>query len=255
MFRPRLIPVLLLKNLALVKSVRFKKHKYIGDPMNAVSIFNHLKADELIFLDIGASRNDQLISLEFVREVGEEAQMPFAVGGGIRSMSDIEAIIKVGAEKVVICTEAGRKPTFIKDATEAFGSTTISVCIDVRASWLRGKRTWLLNGREPTRFTPTDFARLMEEMGAGELIVQSIDRDGMMAGYDIELVRTISDAVRIPVIALGGAGSLKDLLRAHFEGHASAVAAGSLFVYQSTKRGVLINYPSVGEVQFPKHSL
>ena len=250
MFRPRVIPVLLLKDLALVKSVRFKHHKYIGDPINAVRIFNELKADELVFLDIDASRNDRLISLDFVREVGEEACMPFSVGGGIRSIDDIRAILAAGAEKVVIGTRAGLEPSFVKEAADRFGSSTIMICMDVKKKLFQGDRTWVRNGRSATSYTPLDFARLMEKNGAGELIVQSIDRDGSMNGYDIELIKSIADAVGIPVIALGGAGSLEHLTSGYRDGRANAVAAGSLFVYQDTRRGVLVNYPEKGELKF-----
>lgn len=250
MFRPRIIPVLLLKNLALVKSVKFKKHKYIGDPINAVRIFNDLKADELVFLDIGASRNNQLISLDFVKNVGEEARMPFAVGGGIRSAEDIKTLINAGAEKVVINTHAARNPDFIREASDAFGSSTIVVCIDVKKTLFGAQRTWILNGSKSTEYTPVEFAQLMEKNGAGELIIQSIDKDGTMEGYDIELVRSISTSVNLPVVALGGAGKKEDLEEAYRNGHANGLAAGSLFVYQSKKRGVLVNYPDKGELIF-----
>ena len=250
MFRPRIIPVLLLKEKALVKSVRFKNHKYIGDPINAVRIFNDLKADELVFLDIAASENNRLISLEFVRNVGEEASMPFSVGGGIKSIQDIESILAAGAEKVVINTYAGNNPDFIREASDTFGSSTIVVCIDVRRELFRGDRAWILNGRRSTHFTPLEFAQLMEQSGAGELIVQSIENDGTMDGYDIELIWSISTAVNIPVVALGGAGKKEDLVAAHKNGRANALAAGSLFVYQDKRRGVLINYPEKKELCF-----
>lgn len=250
MFRPRLIPVLLLKDLALVKSVRFKDHKYIGDPINAVRIFNDLKADELVFLDISASRNRRLISLDFVRDVGEEAFMPFSVGGGINSIEKIKAVLAAGAEKVVINAQAGQNPDFIKQASDAFGSSTIVVCIDVKKKYFKGERTWILNGSRSTEYTPLEFARLMENNGAGELIVQSIERDGTMNGYDIELIRSIATAVSIPVIALGGAGSKEDMADAYRDGHANGLAAGSLFVYRDKRRGVLINYPEKKKLSF-----
>ena len=250
MFRPRVIPVLLLKDQALVKSVRFKNYKYIGDPINAVRIFNELKADELVFLDIEASGKDRLISLDFVREVGEEAFMPFSVGGGVRSIQDIKAILAAGAEKVIIGTRAGNDPDFIKEASERFGSSTIVVCMDVKRKLFQGERAWVLNGSSSTRYTPLEFAKLMEENGAGELIVQSIERDGTMNGYDIDLIRTVSTALRIPVIALGGAGRKEHLTDAFREGRANAVAAGSMFVFQDTRRGVLVNYPEKGELTF-----
>lgn len=250
MFRPRIIPVLLLKNRALVKSIRFEDHRYIGDPLNAARIFNDLRADELMFLDIEASGDNRLISVDFVKNVGEEACMPFAVGGGIRSIDDIHAIIGAGAEKVVINTHASENPDFIKEASEKFGSTTIAVCMDVKKTLLMGRRTWILNGSRSTEFEPVAFAQLMEKNGVGELIVQSIDRDGTMDGYDIELIRSISTAVSVPVVALGGAGKNEDLIEAYRDGYANGLAAGSLFVYQSKKRGVLINYPGKSEVVF-----
>jgi cyclase len=230
MFRPRIIPVLLLKDLALVKSVRFRNHKYIGDPINAVRIFNDLKADELVFLDTEASRNDRLISLDFVRAVGEEAFMPFSVGGGIRTLDDIKAVLAAGAEKVVINTRAGLDSDFVRRASEEFGSSTIVVCIDVKKKLFKGDRTWVMSGTSATQYSPLEFARLMEANGAGELIVQSIERDGAMKGYDIELIRSISTEVGIPVIALGGAGRKEDLIEAYRQGRANAVAAGSLFI-------------------------
>lgn len=249
MFRPRIIPVLLLKNQALVKSIGFRDHKYIGDPINAVRIFNDLKADELVFLDTDASKEKRLISLDFVRNVGEEANMPFAVGGGIRSLEDIRRIIGAGAEKVVINSYAAEDPDFIRQAAESFGSSTIVVCIDVKKKFLGSVQTWTLAGSKATGHSPVEFARLMEAKGAGEIIIQSIEKDGKMEGYDLALVEQVSRAVTIPVVALGGAGRLSDLKAAYAQGHASGLAAGSLFVYQGSKRGVLINYPDKSSIQ------
>ena len=250
MFRPRIIPVLLLKNSALVKSVGFKNYKYIGDPINAVRIFNDLKADELVFLDIEASKNNRLISLDFVKNVGEEANMPFAVGGGIKTLEDIKAVINAGAEKVVINTSAVKNPDFIRDASKTFGSSTIIVCIDVKKKLFRGQRTWIYGGSKSTVYNPIEFAKMMEENGAGEIIIQSIEKDGTMKGYDVNLIKSVADAVSIPVTALGGAGKKEDLIDAFQNGHASGLAAGSLFVFQSAKRGVLINYPCRNELNF-----
>ncbi len=244
MRRPRIIPVLLLKDQGLVKSVRFKGHRYIGDPLNAARIFNELKADELIFLDIEASPRRRLISLEFVNAVAEEVTMPFSVGGGIRSIEDIRAVIRAGVEKVIIGTQAARDPAFIRQAAAEFGSSTISVCIDVKKSLFGRDRVKSLSGRQATGFGPVEFAQLMESNGAGELIIQSIDREGMMSGYDIKLIRDVAASVSVPVVALGGAGSENDLVKAVEQGQANDVAAGSIFVYQSKQRGVLINYPS-----------
>jgi cyclase len=250
MYRPRIIPVLLLKNLALVKSTKFKDYKYIGDPINAVRIFNDLKADELVFLDIEATKENRLISLDFVKDVGEEANMPFAVGGGIRSLEDIRQIISAGAEKVIIGSSAVENPEFIREASETFGSSTITVCIDVKKKLFGGIQVWTKNGSKASHYKPVEFAQLMQKNGAGELIIQSIDKDGTMSGYDLELIRSISEAVSIPVVALGGAANVNDLKKARTEGFANGLAGGSMFVYQGTKRGVLISYPEKDELTF-----
>lgn len=249
MFRPRVIPVLLLRNGGLVKTEGFSKQRYIGDPINAVRIFNDHRADELVFLDILATRERRLISLDFVRKVGEEADMPFAVGGGIRSLGDIRNILSAGAEKVVLNTFAANNPGFIAEAADSFGSSTITVCIDVKQKRFGGTRTWTVGGTRATEYTPESFAKLAERNGAGEIIVQSIPRDGTMRGYDLDLVRIVSDAVTIPVVALGGAGRLDHLREAYHQTHASALAAGSMFVFHGPKRGVLINYPDREEIR------
>jgi len=248
MFRPRIIPVLLLQDNVLVKSIQFKNHKYIGDPINAVKIFNDLKADEIVFLDISATKNNRLISLDFVKNVGEEANMPFAVGGGIKTIEDIQAIIAAGAEKIIINSAAVENPDFIKQAAETFGSSTIVVCIDVKKNMFGKEKQWINNGKKSTAYTPEDFAVLMEKNGAGEIIIQSITNDGSMDGYDLALIEKISRAVSIPVTALGGAKDIADLELAYKQGHATGLAAGSIFVYQSKRRGVLITYPEKEQI-------
>jgi cyclase len=250
MFRPRVIPVLLLRNGGLVKTEGFGKQRYIGDPINAVRIFNDHRADELIFLDILATREGRLISLDFVRDVGEEANMPFAVGGRIRTVQDIRSILSAGAEKVVLNSAAAENPDFIAQAADSFGSSTVTVCIDVKQKRFGAPRTWVAGGTRATEYAPEEFAMLAQEKGAGEIVVQSIQRDGTMQGYDIDLIRRVSEAVTIPVVALGGAGDLDDLRRVYDETHASGLAAGSMFVYQGPKRGVLINYPDRAELTF-----
>jgi imidazole glycerol-phosphate synthase subunit HisF len=250
MFRPRVIPVLLIKNNALVKSVGFKDFRYIGDPINAVKLFNDFKADELVFLDILATNQKRLISLDLIKNVGEEANMPFAVGGGIRTIEHIREIINAGAEKVIINSFAAENPDFVHIVSETFGSSTIVVCIDVKKKMFSGVQTWIHNGSKPTGYTPEDFAKLMEQKGAGEIIIQSIERDGQMMGYDIDLIKKISETVKIPVIALGGAGSVEHLKKAYTEGYANGLAAGSMFVYHGQHKGVLINYPSADERKF-----
>lgn len=250
MFRPRVIPVLLLRRDGLVKSRGFTDYTYVGDPINAVRIFNELKADELVFLDILASQEGRHVSLDFVTRVGDEAHMPFSVGGGIRSTETIRQILKAGAEKVVINTHAAMSPDFVAEAAATFGSSTITVCIDFKATSHDGVQTWTHGGTRPSGLSPEAFARVMEEKGAGELIVQSIARDGMMQGYDVAQVERISRSVHIPIVALGGAGHLEHLKEAYRDGHASALAAGSMFVFHGSKRGVLISYPERSELQF-----
>lgn len=243
MFRPRVIPVLLLKGQGLVKSFRFRDYKYIGDPINAVKLFNDLGADELAFLDILATKENRHVSVDFVKSVGDEANMPFSVGGGIRSVGEIRDILKAGAEKVIVNTAAATNPEFIREAVSEYGSSTIAVSIDVKKTFLGKQLTWINSGTQKTGYSPVEFAQLVEDMGAGELIINSIDNDGLMQGYDIPLIKMISEAVRIPVVALGGAGSEADLRKAVEDGYASAVAAGSMFVFHGPRRAVLVNYP------------
>ncbi|MES2588756.1 MAG: AglZ/HisF2 family acetamidino modification protein [Bacteroidota bacterium] len=250
MYYPRIIPVLLLQNEYLVKSEAFKRHNYIGDPMHAVHIFNTLKVDELVFLDIEASKKKRSISLEFVKGIAEEARMPFSVGGGISSIDEIRSIIGAGAEKVVLNTVAAENPDFVRQAADAFGSSTIVVCIDVKKNWLGKEHVYIYGGTKSTGKNPVEYAKEIQSLGAGEIIIQSIDNDGMRSGYNIPLIRSISENVTIPVVALGGAGVLSDFNKAYTEGYASSMAAGSMFVYQGNKKGVLINYPKKDTIGF-----
>ncbi len=244
MFRPRVIPVLLLQNQGLVKSIKFNKHRYIGDPINAVKIFNDKKTDELVFLDINASKENRLISLDFVHKVGDEANMPFAVGGGIKTIEDIRHILENGAEKVVINTTALTNPQFIKEASNVFGSSTIVVCLDIKKNIFGKYQLVYQNAQKKIKESPIEFAKKISKLGVGEIIVQSVDRDGTYLGYDLELVKQIATAVTVPVVALGGAGSFNDFKEVVNKGYASAVAAGSLFVYHGPRKAVLINFPS-----------
>lgn len=247
MFRPRVIPVLLLRKLGLVKSVQFKNHRYIGDPINAVKILNDKRADELVFLDIDATRENRLISVDFVSKVGDEANMPFAVGGGIKSIDDIRSILNKGAEKVVLSTVAVQNPEFIKQAADYFGSSTIVVCVDIKKNLFGNSKVMCENARRKSKFDIIEFAKLVERNGAGELIIQSVDQDGTYKGYDLELIREVSENVTIPVVALGGAKDFNDFRKAFHTAYASAVAAGSLFVYHGQRRAVLISYPTRDE--------
>lgn len=248
MFRPRVIPCLLLKNKGLVKSVRFKDYRYIGDPMNAVKIFNDKKADELVFLDIDATSQGRLIDTVTLKKIADEANMPFGVGGGIKTIEDIRNLLNSGAEKVIINSAGVKNPSFIREASEEFGSSTIVVCMDVKKQFIGGYKVVIENGRKNTNLSPFDFAKIVEELGAGEIIINSIDHDGMMDGYDLDLVKRISNSVSVPTVALGGAGNYHHFKEAIVEGNASAVAAGSLFVYHGPRRAVLISFPTKDEL-------
>jgi imidazole glycerol-phosphate synthase subunit HisF len=236
--------VLLLKNNGLVKSIQFKNHKYIGDPMNAVRIYNELEADEIIFLDIEATKNNRCVDVQLVKDIGEEANMPFGVGGGINSLAQIEKLIHAGAEKVVICSEALQRPEFIKEASQEFGSSTIAVCLDVGKSFLGGTKLYSHSGSKAHALELDSFTQKMEDFGAGELIIQSIVQDGKMSGYDHAISISVAKKISIPVTVLGGVGSMEDIKLLHEQYPFNGYAAGSLFVYQGKHRGVLINYPS-----------
>jgi cyclase len=248
MYRPRVIPVLLLQNKGLVKSIKFKNHRYIGDPINAVRIFNDLKADELAFIDILATKEKRTISIDFIKNVGEEANMPFSVGGGIRSIEDIRKIIEAGAEKVILNSIAGEDPAFITKAANAFGSSTITVCIDTKKDLFGIEKVWIKAGTKSINSNPFEYARQMEERGAGEIIIQSIDKDGTMSGYDVNMVKKIAESVTIPVVSLGGAGKWADLIEINAQVSLNGIAAGSLFVYHGERHAVLVNYPGTEEI-------
>lgn len=249
MQRPRVIPVLLLKNLGLVKSVKFKDYQYIGDPLNAVKLFNDLRADELVFLDILATKENRSIDISFVEKLGDECNMPFAVGGGIKTVKEIKSILNAGAEKVIINSAAANDPSFIKNAAAEFGSSTIVVCIDVKKNFFGKELTYIAGGTQSTGKGAVEFAKKMEENGAGEIIINSIEKDGLMTGYDLALVKKVSEAVSIPVVACGGAGTLSHMNECVSQSFASAVGAGSMFIYHGPRKGILINYPSKDELK------
>jgi cyclase len=244
----RVIPCLLLRNNGLVKTVRFRDTTYVGDPINAVKIFNEKEADELIFLDIDATKTGKEPSYAMIEKIASECFMPFSYGGGVKSIQTIEKIIKSGAEKIIINTEAFLNRDFIREAVKEFGSSTIVVSIDAKKKLLEGYTVHIKGGTVNTGKKVVGYAREMEDAGVGEIFINSIDRDGTMAGYDIELIRAVSDAVDVPVIACGGAGKLEDFSEAFREGGASAVSAGSFFVFHGKRRAVLITYPGYQEI-------
>jgi imidazole glycerol-phosphate synthase subunit HisF len=246
--RPRVIPTLLLKGDGLVKGIRFKQHRYIGDPMNAVRIFNEKNVDELVFLDIAATEEQRKPRLEFIEKVAEESFMPFAVGGGLRTIEDIRQTLSCGAEKVVLNTAAVETPYLISQVAERFGSQSVVVSIDYRRNWFGQHQVVIQSGSKTTRLPPVEWAVEAVALGAGEILLTSIERDGMMQGYDLEILAQVTNAVNVPVIVSGGAGAADHMREAIRIGRASAVAAGSLFVFHGPRRAVLINYLSAVEL-------
>lgn len=249
MLQVRVIPCLLLRGRGLVKTVRFRQPVYVGDPINAVRIFNEKEVDELLLLDIYATRERRGPPLNLLEEISSECFMPLAYGGGIRSLADIKALFALGVEKVAINAQAVENPRLIREAADAFGSQSVMASIDAKRSWLGACRVVTHGGINSTLHRPADFAREMERYGAGEILLNSVDRDGTMQGYDLELIRDVSRSVGVPLIACGGAGKLADFAAAVTQGGASAVAAGSMFVFHGKHRAVLINYPSRRELE------
>lgn len=248
MFRPRLIPVLLIRNNGLVKTVRFGKSQYLGDPLNAVQIFNKFKTNELIILDIDATKQNRTISSSLVKEIGDESYMPFAVGGGINTLKQAEELINSGAEKVVINSAFIENPSLVTAIANVFGSQSVIVSIDVKKGLLGKERAYTHSGTNNTKRTAEELAKMAVDFGAGEVMITSISNEGVMEGLDLDLVSRISQSVNIPVIAHGGVYSL-DHFKEGIEAGASAVAGGSFFVYSGRQKGILINYPSQKELK------
>lgn len=248
MNQPRVLPCLTLRSEGLVKTARFGDPRYIGDPRNAVRIFNEKEVDELVLLDIFATVENRGPQLALIREIVTEAFMPVAYGGGIRNIEDVRAIFKCGVEKVVLGKQAFTSPSLVIEVARQFGSQSLVVCVDVKKNLFGSYVVMVGGGRQSTKQDPVSYALNAEKLGAGEILLNSIDRDGTMEGYDLALINAVSGAVGIPVIACGGAGKAEDFGAAVREG-ASAVAAGSLFVYHGRHRAVLISYPSPGDLK------
>jgi len=242
MLKTRVIPTLLLRNSGLVKGERFSNHKYVGDPINAVKIFNTKEVDELVFFDIAASIEGRTPNYDLLADIASEAFMPFAYGGGLNSVHDIEKLFKIGVEKAIINTAAIRDLDIVRQASTIAGSQSIVVAMDVRRSMMGKYQVCSQSGRHNTGLNPIDYASMVVDAGAGELIVTAIDREGTGRGYDIDLIGKVAKAVTIPVVASGGAGNLQHFRQAADAG-ASAVAAGSMFIFHGKHKAVLITYP------------
>lgn len=242
MRRIRVIPVLLLHNRGLVKSVKFKNYKYVGDPINAVRIFNEKEVDEICILDITATRQKRGPDQEHIAEIVSEAFMPLSYGGGVADLGQAEKLFYNGVEKIVLNNSAVHRHDLIRQISDRYGRQSVLVSIDHKAGWLGSGSAYTLNGEEKIGKDPVTLAQEAEQLGAGEILLNSIDRDGTYTGFDLKMIEKVSSAVGVPLVACGGAGSVEDFRRAVDAG-ASAVAAGSMFVFQRPHNAVLISYP------------
>jgi cyclase len=246
MLRPRIIPCLLVKNGGLVKTVQFDKPKYVGDPINAVRIFNEKEVDELIVVDIDATTQNREPDYTLIKNLAAECRMPLCYGGGVKTVEQIQKIISLGVEKVALSSAAVNTPELISNAAARVGSQSIVVVMDVKKKGLINSQYEVRthNGTQSTGLNPVDFAKRAEALGAGEVVVNSIDQDGVMKGYDLDLVRQVRAGISLPLTVLGGASSLKDIAALVESFGIIGAAAGSLFVFKGVYRAVLINYPS-----------
>ena len=231
----------------MVKTAQFARPRYLGDPINAVKIFNEKMVDELILLDIEATARGCL-DLDRLEEIVSEAFMPIAYGGGVNSIERCAEILKRGVEKIVVNTAACENPQLITQASQRFGSQAVVVAIDTRRNLWKRRKAYIRCGTKATGFDPVGLARKVEGLGAGEIFLTSIEREGTFAGYDLDLLHSVCSAVGIPVIAHGGAGSIRDFEHAVIQGGCSAVAAGSMFVFAAKGEGMLISYPSESDL-------
>lgn len=243
MLRHRIIPNLLIRDECLVKTRKFGEFNYIGDPCNTVRIFNEFEVDELLVLDILATHKKRRPNFSLLKDIANECFMPLAYGGGIRTLNDAKSIFDIGFEKIVINSYAVENPEFVRDISKYFGSQAIIVSIDVLETYFGRKYIKTNGGRLKHNINPVEFAKNMEELGAGEILLTSVRKEGTWDGFDIDLIKDISTAVNIPVIANGGAGKIEDIVNAIVIGNASAVGLGSLLLFQRKGMGVLINYP------------
>ena len=245
MLRPRIIPCLLVRNGGLVKTVRFGTAKYVGDPLNTVRIFNEKEVDELAVFDIDATVESREPDYRLIEHLAIECRMPLCYGGGVKTVEQIQRIVGLGVEKIAISAAAVLNPGIVREAALRVGSQSIVVVMDVkRRGWLQKAEVVTHNGERATGLAPVEFAVHCEELGAGEIVINSVDRDGTMKGYDLDVVRGVRGATSLPVTAVGGAGSHADLASLIGEFGIIGAGAGSLFVFKGKYRAVLVNYPT-----------
>lgn len=248
MLRPRIIPCLLVQNKGLVKTVNFSTPKYVGDPINAVRIFNEKEVDELMVVDIDATAHGREPDYVMIKNLAAECRMPLCYGGGVKTVDQFQRIVSLGVEKVAISSAAVYNEKLIFDAAEQVGSQSVIVVMDVKKKGLLGRyELFTHNGTKSTGLNPVEFAIKAQSLGAGEIVVNSIDRDGIMKGYDLELVKKVRNVVNLPITILGGAGSYDDIKNLIKENGIIGAAAGSLFVFKGVYRAVLISYPNQSE--------
>jgi len=248
MLKARIIPTLLIQKKGLVKTCQFKNPVYLGDPINAIKIFNEKEVDELVILDIEATRSGKGIDWNMLNRINREAFMPLGYGGGIKSIEDIKRIINLGYEKVILNAAVLVSNQLIKDAAEIIGSQSLVVCVDIKRTSTGSFKVFDHTKNKNTGLDPVDYVKTLESMGTGEIIVQSVDKEGTYSGYEFDYLKEISGEVKIPVIALGGASSLADI-KGILNTEISAAAAGSIFVFFGRLKAVLINYPSQKEIE------
>jgi cyclase len=243
LLKVRLIPCLLLKGSGLVKTVNFNKYNYVGDPINTCRIFNELEVDELTFLDISASVENKEPNYKVLQEISEECFMPVSYGGGIKNLQQVEKILNIGFEKVIVNSSALENKMLLTEIANNFGSQSLIISIDYKKNLFGKYQVYGLSGTKNYKLHPVEWAKEVKEYGCGEIMLTSIDREGTWKGFDVELTKQVTEKVNIPVIASGGAGNIDDIVDVVNNGCASAVALGSMVVYQAKDMGVLINFP------------
>ena len=244
MLRPRIIPSLLIKDKGLVKTLNFKSSKYVGDPINAVRIFNEKEVDELAIFDIDATVNNNEPDYLLIEKLANQSRMPLCYGGGVKTIEQAQRIFGLGIEKIALSSSAIERPNLVTEIAERVGSQSVIVVLDIKKKLFGGYELYTHNGHKSTGINPVNFAKELEHAGVGEIIINSIDKDGTMQGYDFTLIDKITEVVNIPLTVLGGAGSLDDIQKVIERYGVIGVAAGSLFVFQGPYKAVLINYPN-----------
>lgn len=244
MLRPRIIPSLLLHKKGLVKTVNFESPKYVGDPINAVRIFNEKEVDELAFFDIDATVLNTEPDYVLIEKLANQSRMPLCYGGGVKTVEQAQKIFGLGIEKIALSSAVIQNPQLATQIANRVGSQSVVVVLDIKKKLLNGYEVYTHNGKKSTGINPIKFAQEMEQYGAGEIILNSIDHDGLMKGYDLNLIDKIAEKISIPMTVLGGAGSFSDIEKVINKHGVIGVAAGSLFVFKGPYKAVLINYPT-----------